>query len=45
MVDIVLIGRGRTEITLTSTSLYSARSAVEAAELDLARRLAARVRV
>jgi hypothetical protein len=43
-VDLVLVGRGRTEITLTTTAPLVASSAVRAAELRLARLLASRVR-
>jgi hypothetical protein len=43
-VDVVLVGRGRTEITLTTTAPLLASSAVRAAEIRLARILAARVR-
>ena len=41
-VDVVLVGRGRTEITLTTTAPLSAGAAVVAAEIRLARLLAAR---
>jgi hypothetical protein len=43
-VDVVLVGRGRTEITLTTTAPLLASTAVRAAEIRLARILAARVR-
>lgn len=43
MVDIALIGRGRTEITLITTAPLAAARVVEAAEIRLARRLAARI--
>jgi hypothetical protein len=43
-VDVVLVGRGRTEITLTTTAPLLASSAVRAAEIRLARILAGRVR-
>ena len=42
-VDLVLIGRRSTEITLTTTAPMAAQAAVRAAELRLARILAARV--
>jgi hypothetical protein len=42
-VDLVLIGRRGTEITLTTTAPMAAEAAVRAAELRLARILAARV--
>jgi hypothetical protein len=44
MSDMLFIGRGRTEITLTTTSLFAARSVVQPAELRLARLLVARAR-
>ncbi|HEX6699882.1 MAG TPA: hypothetical protein VF101_04050 [Gaiellaceae bacterium] len=44
MSDMLFIGRGRTEITLTTTSLYSARSVVQPAEIRLARLLVSRAR-
>jgi hypothetical protein len=43
-VDVVLVGRGRTEITLTTTAPLLASTAVRAAEVRLARVLASRVR-
>jgi hypothetical protein len=43
-VDLVLVGRGRTEITLTTTAPLLANTAVRAAEVRLARLLAGRVR-
>jgi hypothetical protein len=43
-VDLVLVGRGRTEITLTTTAPLVASSAIRAAEIRLARLLASRVR-
>ena len=45
MVDIVLLGRGRTEITLSTTAPFAAESAIEPAELQLARTLAGRIRM
>ena len=42
MIDSLLIGKGHTEITLTTTALYSARTSVTRLELLLGRRLAAR---
>ena len=42
--DIVLLGRGRTELTLTATAPSASRATVEAAEIRLARRLVARIR-
>jgi hypothetical protein len=42
MVDVVAVGRGRTEITLSTTAPYLARAAVVAAEVRLARLLVAR---
>ena len=44
MVDMVLAGRGRTEITLMSFAPFAAEQAVRAAEVRLARVLVARVR-
>lgn len=44
MVDVVLVGRGRTEITLATTAPLVAQSVVSAAELRLARLLASRIR-
>jgi hypothetical protein len=44
-VDLVLFGRGRTESSLTTSAPYSARVPVKAAEIRLAKILAARVRV
>jgi hypothetical protein len=41
-VDVVLVGRGRTEITLTTTAPLAAGTAVKDAELRLARLLVAR---
>lgn len=43
MIDIVLVGRGSTEITLTSFAPFAAEPSVAAAEVRLARALAARV--
>jgi len=43
-VDIVLVGRNRTEITLRTTAPYTARAAVKAAEVRLARILVGRIR-
>lgn len=42
-VDIVLVGRGRTEITLRTTAPYAARAPVKAAEVRLARILVGRI--
>jgi hypothetical protein len=44
-VDLVLFGKGRTESSLTTSGPYSARVPVKAAEIRLAKILAARVRV
>lgn len=44
MADVVLVGRGRTEITLTTTAPYSAVGTIAPAELRLARILVARIR-
>jgi hypothetical protein len=43
-VDLVLVGRSRTEITLTTTAPLLASTTVRAAEVRLARLLAGRVR-
>lgn len=44
MFDVILIGKGRTEISLASVAPYAARRAVEAAELRLARMLVGRAK-
>jgi hypothetical protein len=44
LADIALVGRGRTEVVLTTTAPYAARVPVRAAEIRLARILAARIR-
>jgi hypothetical protein len=44
MIDFVLIGRGRTEISLTTTAPYADRAPVSAAELRLAELLITRIR-
>jgi hypothetical protein len=44
MADVVLVGRGRTELTLTTTAPYSAAATIAPAEVRLARVLLARVR-
>jgi len=44
LADIVVIGRGRTEITLTTTAPFAALASVWPAELRLARLLVARIR-
>ena len=43
VVDLVLIAKGRTEITLILTTLYSGRTAADVAERNLARLLLRRV--
>lgn len=43
LVDILLVGSGRSELTLTTTAPYSARTAIVAAEEHLARALVARM--
>jgi hypothetical protein len=43
LVDVLLVGKGRAELTLTTIAPYAARVAVEAAELRLARRVAGRL--
>lgn len=42
LIDSLLIGKGRTEITLTTTALYSSRKSVTPLELRLGRKLARR---
>ncbi len=44
LIDVVLVGRGRTEITLSATAPLAAEPVVHAAELRLARLLASRIR-
>jgi hypothetical protein len=44
LVDSLVIGKGRTEITLTTTSLYASRKAVTREEVRLARILVRRAR-
>jgi hypothetical protein len=44
LVDIALVGRGRTEIMLTTSAPYNARVPVKASEIRLARILAGRIR-
>jgi hypothetical protein len=44
LVDIVLVGRSRTEVTLTVSAPAAARAGLSAAEVRLARGLLARVR-
>jgi hypothetical protein len=43
LLDLVLAGRGRTEITLTTVAPYGARAPIKAAEERLARLLASRI--
>jgi hypothetical protein len=45
LVDVVLVGRGRTEITLTTSAPLLARASVAAAEVRVARLLLSRARV
>jgi hypothetical protein len=45
MFDVVLVGRGRTEITLTVSAPYAAEPVVSPAEVRLARLLVSRVRM
>lgn len=42
LIDIVAIGKGRSELTLTTTAPYAARASVQPAEVRLARLMAAR---
>jgi hypothetical protein len=42
LVDVVVVGVGRVELTLITTAPYSAHAAVESAEARLARLMAAR---
>jgi len=44
MVDVVLAGRSRTEVTLTTSAPLAEKSAISAAELRLARLLVSRIR-
>jgi hypothetical protein len=44
MSDIILVGRGRTEVSLTTTALLASAPTVAPLELQLAARLAARIR-
>jgi hypothetical protein len=44
LLDLVLVGRGRTEITLTTVAPYAARVPIKAAEERLARLVVSRVR-
>jgi hypothetical protein len=44
LLDLVLVGRGRTEITLTTVAPYDARAAIKSAEERLARLLVSRIR-
>jgi hypothetical protein len=44
MVDVVLVGRSRTELTLTTSAPLAEKSAISAAELRLARLLVSRIR-
>jgi hypothetical protein len=44
MIDLVAVGRGRTEITLTTTAPYAARAVVAPAEVRLAQLLVGRIR-
>jgi hypothetical protein len=44
MFDAILLGKGRTELTLGTLAPYAARRTVEAAELRIARMLLARTR-
>lgn len=44
LIDFVLIGRGRTEITLVTSAAFAARAPVRAAEVRLARLLVGRIR-
>ena len=43
LVDVLLVGKGRAEMTLTTIAPYAARAAVQAAELRLARLVAKRL--
>jgi hypothetical protein len=44
LVDLVLVGRGRTEVTLTTVAPYEARAPMKLAEERLARSLVSRIR-
>jgi hypothetical protein len=43
LVDVLLVGKGRSELTLTTIAPYAARGAVEGAEVRLARLVAGRL--
>jgi hypothetical protein len=45
MIDMLFVGRGRTEITLMTTAAFAARPIVQPAEIRLARALVSRARV
>jgi hypothetical protein len=44
LVDVALVGRGRTEIVLTTSAPFAARVSVKAAEIRFARILVERIR-
>jgi hypothetical protein len=44
LIDLLLVGRGRTEITLTTVAPYDARAPIKSAEERLARLLVSRIR-
>ncbi len=44
VIDLVVVGRSRTELTLTTSAPAAARTAIAAAEVRVARALLARVR-
>ena len=44
LVDLLLVGRGRTEVTLTTVAPYDARAPIKSAEERLARLLVSRIR-
>jgi hypothetical protein len=44
LIDLVLVGRGRTEVTLTTVAPYEARAPITAAEARLARVVVSRIR-
>jgi hypothetical protein len=45
LLDFLLVGKGRTEVTLTTVAPYEAREAIKSAEVRLARLLVSRIRV
>jgi hypothetical protein len=44
LLDFLLVGKGRTEVTLTAVAPYEAREAIKSAEVRLARLVVSRIR-